>query len=300
MKIVGDRIDQSQTPGGLDVYLKRELPDGVLLEFEQSPAGFLKKDGTPRLVDHRAYYVTEPGEEKRKRLPSVTTLLGSIIPVDLTRWGEEHGIRGCMEALRRHELEVDHTDEDAVERVRALKLGADAARDRRATEGINVHNLLEQWMVSETVPNPAEHPPEVHGYIQALARWVMVTQPEVLAVERLVYSRRFGYAGRVDLLARIDGFTTLIDFKTQPRAGIYASAHVQAAMYALALYECGELEPEDMRIVVLAEDGAFREMEVLATPETVGAALTWYRELKPIDAACLTHNRVERDARRTA
>lgn len=300
MKVVTEDVSGPHAPGAMQTYLKRDLPDGALLEFEQSPAGFLKKDGKPRLVDHRAYYVTEPGEEKRKRLPSVTTLISSIIPVDLTRWGEEHGIRGCIEAFRRGELDADHTDEDAVERVRALKLGADAARDRRATEGVNVHGLLEQWMVAETVPNPADHPSEVHGYIQALARWVTVTDPQVLAVERLVYSRRLGYAGRVDLLARIGGFTTLVDLKTQPRAGIYASAHIQAAMYALALEECGDEQPTAMRIVVLAEDGAYREMEVLATPETVGAALQWYRELKPIDNACVASNKIESQARRAA
>jgi hypothetical protein len=300
VKVVTTDVGGPHAPGAMEVYLKRELPDGALIEFEQSPAGWLKKDGTPRLVDHRAYYVTEPGSEKRKRTVSVTTLIKDIIPVDLTRWGEEHGIRGTIEAFRRGELDVEHTDEDAVERVRALKLGADAARDRRATEGVNVHNLLEQWMVSETVPNPADHPPEVHGYIQALARWVMAVQPQVLAVERLVYSRTYGYAGRVDLLARIDGTVTLVDLKTQPRAGIYASAHIQAAMYALALEECGDEQPTAMRIVVLAEDGRFREMEVLATPETVGAALSWYREIKPIDSACASHNRVERDARRAA
>ena len=49
-----------------DVFLERKLDDGALIQFEERATGF------------RAYWYTAPGEVKRRRMPSVTTILGAI------------------------------------------------------------------------------------------------------------------------------------------------------------------------------------------------------------------------------
>jgi hypothetical protein len=59
----------SATEEATDLYLRRELPDGALIEFEERLTGF------------RAYWYTGPTPgAKRERLPSVTTILGEIMP----------------------------------------------------------------------------------------------------------------------------------------------------------------------------------------------------------------------------
>jgi hypothetical protein len=85
-------MDLSLTPGAMRTYLKRDVPWG-LIEFEESPAGWLTQKGTRRFRDWRAYNVTKHGE-KRERYPSVTTAFGEVIPKDFSRYGEEHGARG--------------------------------------------------------------------------------------------------------------------------------------------------------------------------------------------------------------
>ena len=51
-------VDLSTVPGAMERTLRRELPDGSVIEFEEARAGFLKKDGMPRLADWRAYFYT--------------------------------------------------------------------------------------------------------------------------------------------------------------------------------------------------------------------------------------------------
>lgn len=282
-------VEEEARPGE---YLERVLPDGSLLTFEQRDTGY------------RAYHhwpVDEDGvchSSKRVRLPSVTTVLGSIIPKDLVMWGEEAGIRGAWAAIYDYDAEWTAGPDGLVAYVRQNKLGAEAARQKAAGRGISVHKLLEDWMTSGTVPNPADHPNEHRGYIQALARWVVAVDPDPIEVEFLVCSPDDKYAGRVDLLARIDGRLTLVDLKTQKDAGIFSSAHVQVALYDRAIEKSSDYEVEQARIVVLAENGAPREMEAMYGDATALKALEWYDALKPIDSACRKHNKVEKDVRR--
>lgn len=291
--------DPALTPGAMLHYKSRELYDGALIEFEFAPAGFLKKDGEPRRADWRAYHVTEPGG-KRTRKPSVTTLLDAIIPKPgIAPWAEARGIEGAIEAVRRGDIDPA-TVLDPVDAVRALRLGADAQKEEAATRGLNVHDLLERYMLDGSPPNPASAPPAHAGYIRALAMWLVKARPEPTQVEQLVYSARHGYAGRLDLRCVIDGADTLVDLKTQANAGIYEGAHVQTAMYRLAAEECGDPAPERTVVVVLAENGAFREMDCLADEDAVAAALKWCEVIRPIQSACASLNRVEREARKAA
>lgn len=289
MTLLDDTVDQSTVPGGLEVYLRRSLDNGRRIEFEQAPAGYLTQKGEPRRVPYRAYYFGSGN--KRTRLPSVTTFLNAVLPKDLTRWAEEQGILGAHEAHRQGIIGTANTGEEAVEGVRSFKLGADAARDRAATRGTSAHTLVEEYLQTGEPPNPADHPPEFHGYLRALTRWLLDNDPEPVAVEQLVADPDAGYAGRVDLRARINGALVTVDFKTSARGQVYNAAHLQLAMYERAAVWCGDPPADELRIVGFAEDGRYREMECLATAESVEAALWWYHSVKPITSGCESHNR---------
>lgn len=323
-------VDPSTVPGALQERAVRELPDGSKLIFEYAPAGFLKKDGEPRREDWRAYFfeaahgcdrcdgtgrapsAKRPGKTvqcaqckgtgstRRERLTSVTTLLGYICPKPaLVPWAEARGIEGAVEAIRLGEIDP-HRDsgEIAVARVRALKLGADKARDDAAERGLNVHTLLRIYMEHGAPPNPADHPESHRGYIRAFTRWALAVDPEPLEVEQIVASVRDGYAGRLDLRCRVGGQTVLYDAKTQERAGIYDAGHLQTALYDRAAVACGSDPADELRVVCFAADGEHREMVSVATPEAVDAALAYARAIRPITSACEQANRVEREARR--
>jgi hypothetical protein len=295
-------FDPSVTPGALQIHIRRELADGAVLEHEHAPAGWLTKDGEPRRFDWHAYFFTNR-HGKRYRMPSITTVLKQIVPKGdaLIRWGETQGILGMAQLVRLGAWTPDADDApDPIQEVRSRKLGMDGARGRAAARGTNAHTLVEAWLRHGQIPNPADHPADQHGYIQALARCILALAPEPVLLEHIACSIDHFYAGRIDLLAHIDGVLTLADFKSSANGIIYPQAHVQVAMQARALRECGDPTPERKMIVALAGDGTFRVEEVVAGDETVDAAMAWHRALKPLTSACDTSNQSARDARKAA
>lgn len=286
-------------PGAMEHTLSRRLPDGSLIEFEQAPIGWLTKTGSPRRAPWRAYYFTPPAGGKRTRMTSATTLLDDVLPkAGLPVWAEGHGIRGAITAVRQGLIDNSHAPEDCVQIVRQHRLGADAAKTDAADRGLNVHALLEQYMTTGTPPGLAGHPVEHHGYIRGLAGWLLARDPEPVAVEQLVVHPEDGYAGRLDLRARIGGRLITVDLKTQEKAAIYPGAHLQTCLYERAARRCGD-EPSDGRlVVVVAADGEWREMPADHHDGVVDAALVFRRLLQPINSACESANRRERDARR--
>lgn len=327
-------IDQSTVPGALQEVKARPLPDGSMIEFEFAPAGWLTKAGEPRKTDYRAYYWTPPitacedcggggrvpgaranttkrcpscqgtGEAgKRTRLPSVTTLLDTICPKPgIPPWSEARGIEGTVEAIRRGL--IDPYDEAsaamAVDVVRANRLGADRAKDDAAQRGLNIHALLEQYLRTGEPPNPADHQVEHWGYIRALTRWLLKYDPEPVAIEQLVAHPEDGYAGRLDLRARVGGRLITYDAKTQERCGIYSTAHLQVNLYERAAIHCGDEPADGLVVVVFAADGEYDEMPADYPSSLVDAALTFARAVKPIDSFCESRNRRQREARKVA
>jgi len=320
--------------GALEEVKTRELPDGARIDFEYAPAGYLKKDGEVRQTDYRAYYLTpaartcspcggdgklydrsERGrrcelckgtgnESRRQRLVSVTTILSAILDKPgLPPWAEARGIEGVVQAIRDGKLDPYDETIDPVRVVRALKLGADAARDAAADRGLDVHACLERYMTTGQPPNPADHPPEHRGYVRALIRWLLARRPQPVAVEHLVANPAAGYAGRLDLRAWVEDpiagrQLVTFDAKTQERGQIYPGAHVQVNMYEQAAIVSGDQPADALAVVVFAADGAFREAPADRAPGLVDAALAWYQAVKPIDSACEAQNRIEREARK--
>lgn len=292
----------STVPGAVSVQLTRTLPSGLLVQFEAAPAGWLKTDGTPRKRDWRAYYINRAPNvvpQARQRVESVTTICDRILPKDgLSTWSERQGIRGALEALRRGLLHPHTTDDDAVQIVRRNHLGADSARDEAADRGLNIHRLLEEYMLFAQVPNPADHPEPHRPFIRGLVKWLIHCNPEPEQVEMLVADPDEGYAGRLDLLARVKvkGKPRLLlcDLKTQERGAIYESAHVQVQLYRRAEDRHGEHKIQGALIVVVDGQGGFREMDVIADADLADRALAYYRPIKRVTAACESVNRIVR------
>lgn len=323
--------DPATTPGAMEDRKRRELPDGSLIEFESAPAGWLTRDGEVRRQDHRAYYLTIPGDPcelckgtgrrfdrsergrkceicagsgdmtERHRLASVSTILDAICPKGgLPFWAEARGIEGAVEMVRDGRLDPHAPGLDPVAAVRKARMGADRARDDAAERGLDVHAILEDYMLTGRAPNPADYPVHLHGYIRGLVAWLLRTQPEPLAVEELVCSPVDGYAGRMDLRAIIGGLTVAVDLKTQENGCIYPAAHLQISLYERAVVACGG-EPADLRtVVVVAANGEFRDMQANHDEDLVDATLAFYHQVaKPLNSVCESANRIEREARKT-
>jgi hypothetical protein len=217
-----------------------------------------------RDASHR-YWITSPVwddeaeayVDERVAVPSVTTILKVLDKPALNTWRVNQALSGV------------HPDD-------AAKEGAD--------RGTAVHAVLEQWGKDQSVPSLYDFDVEVQGYVQGLCGWLLAVNPEPLSMERIVGSLEHGYAGRLDMRARIDGRDLICDLKTSKSSRIYAEAHAQARDYAIADVECGSPEPDGVVIVGVGADGSFTQVECEATAGDWLAILRCYKTMKQLQA----------------
>jgi hypothetical protein len=228
-----------------------------------------------RDASHR-YWLHANGE----RIPavSVTSALKVLDKPALLSWAEACGAEGAAHLAAQGELRDVHPSR-AIDVVRLNGLGMDAKRDAGADRGTAVHNVLEFWARERAVPDLADFPAGVRGYVQGLCAWLLATSPKPSAVERFVGSVTHTYAGRLDLRATLDGRDCLVDLKTNPKGRVFDEAHLQARAYCLADVECGSEPPEGIVIVAVGEDGGFEMVECEAEAGDWLNVLGTYRSL---------------------
>lgn len=235
------------TEAETDLLLRRELPDGGVIEFEERLTGF------------RAYWYTPTPGGKRQRLPSVTTILGEITPrYGLLDWYEANGAEAALTLARRGFL--DHVEPAfAIDAVREAGLGARGNLKSASNRGKRVHKVLEDYLLTGSVPNPSSFPEEDRGYIRGLIRWLLKANPEPVEVERLVCDPKRKYAGRLDARIKCYSGEWIADLKTNRRAQIYPSAFLQTAAYHQADVCCGAIPALGCLLVAVGPDGTFAE-----------------------------------------
>lgn len=122
-------------------------------------------------------------------------------------------------------------------------------RDQAGERGRELHRFIETWTGTGRLLDKTEFAPEHQPYIAGAAAFLFDHDPQPEAVEQLVCFPEQGYAGRLDLRARVDGKSTILDFKTSKDGRVYAEAHVQTYAYQLADERCGA-PPVDQRLII--------------------------------------------------
>ena len=169
------------------------------------------------------YYDTPDGT-----LISITSLLKNFTPEGILEWRKAVGEDVANEVMR-------------------------AAADR----GSKVHKIIENCLSNK---------PEndlVGNYGELAARMFSQMVPaldkidRIRALEKGLYSTRFGIAGRVDCIAEYDNELTVIDFKTSTRKRDERNeTHlVQASFYSLAWEERTGEKVNQIAILTTTEDG---------------------------------------------
>ena len=169
------------------------------------------------------YYDTPNGT-----LISITSLLKNFTPEGILEWRKAVGEDVANEVMR-------------------------AAADR----GSKVHKIIENCLSNK---------PEndlVGNYGELAARMFSQMVPaldkidRIRALEKGLYSTRFGIAGRVDCIAEYDNKLTVIDFKTSTRKRDERNeTHlVQASFYSLAWEERTGEKVNQIAILTTTEDG---------------------------------------------
>jgi hypothetical protein len=258
--------------------IEREIPDIGLLRFENCKAGeWLTKKGEPAKKGRRRYLL---GGEEGVEMDSVSSIVGTLDAPALLHWFEDHGARGGAKAALMGELD-GVPDEEILERVKQLGLGASAQRDEAADRGLAVHTAFERLGAGEAL-RLGDHPAAWRGWMQGVARAWLALNPTVVESEQIVCHQEHGYAGRFDLVARADGLT-LLDYKSG-KGKVYDKAHYQTRLYEMARVACGMEPVERIVIVGVDEQGGFQLVECEATEDDALALLRTFRSRKRINA----------------
>lgn len=264
--------------------VEHDIPNVGLLRFEDfAPGQWLTKKGEPAKKPRRRYSIDD------QELDSVSSITGTLSKEALVAWAEDHGARGGAQAQRLGELD-DIPEEEIILRVRALGLGASAKRDDGADRGHAIHTAFESLALTGGLPDTSTMPVQWRPWLQGAARMWLATRPEAVAVEHMVCHRDLGYAGRPDLVCRLGGALTLLDYKTN-KGKVYDSAHYQTRLYEMARRSMG-LEPVDRILIVGIDDtGSYQLVECEATEEDALALLHTFRSRKRINAGMATQRR---------
>jgi len=132
--------------------------------------------------------------------------------------------------------------------------------------GSETHRLIEWTMRTaigaEAGPKPVVGDAALWAFM-AFEDWAKSVRLKPVLIERTVYSTVHGYAGTLDVLARVNGVLANVDFKTGK--SIYAESFLQSAAYSVALQEMGYEAPAAAFIVRLPKvetDPAFQVVPV--------------------------------------
>jgi hypothetical protein len=167
-----------------------------------------------------------------QRLPSVTTVLDIIAKPALGPWyakeERRHFETAMLEVLSRPGARDPEFVLAAVaEAVTGVK-AADREKQKAAAIGTAVHAGIE-WELRRQLgedAGPAPCLPEVAAWaVESWKDWARSVNLEPLAIERTVYCFECGYAGTLDLYARVKGVLTVLDWKSGKRLWAVSRPH---------------------------------------------------------------------------
>jgi hypothetical protein len=195
--------------------------------------------------------------------PSTTTIIGVVAKPGLASWAR----RTIIETVRG--LVANGADIEE-----ALQLAADEPerqRDIAAQRGSQVHEAIALALGGK--PYPSEWEPWVEAGRSFLDDFGL----QVVAIERVLVSKRHGFAGSCDVVALgVDGGLTLVDWKTGRNPHLPEGA-LQVGAYCLALQEMTQ-RPVAAGYVVAVRPGRYEAKEVnlhRAQEGFLGALALW-------------------------
>lgn len=185
-------------------------------------------------VSHQYWVAVKKNGKFREfsRRPGVTTITGiKDKSAGLVLFTREEALKHLLPAA---EAGKKIAVRDLVNAVYA----SDVSRDRSRDLGIAIHDWAEAYVKFrlgakgfEQMPDMPEDPNVLTG-TTSFVQWESEHKVRFLWSEKILYSLKYGYIGRGDVGAKVDGRTCLVDLKSGN--GLYNSVRMQTAAYATA------------------------------------------------------------------
>lgn len=160
--------------------------------------------------------------------------------------------------------------------------------DKGKDTGTAIHAKIENFLKSitgESDRTPVSATEEIIKAWGAFHKWFTDSKAKPLAVENIVYSKKYDFAGTYDCLLEIDGKVVLCDIKTNNASrtaplGVYSEHFLQLGAYSLAHHEENPMEViEDLQIIRVGKDGVLNTLRASEVGLTVAACETAFAQL---------------------
>jgi hypothetical protein len=238
----------------------------------------------PRLWTRDRFYVIHG-----RQLPSVTTVLDIIAKPGLAPWyakqERQYFETAMLEVLSKPGARDPEYVLAAVAAAVSGVKAADRERQRASAIGSAVHAGIEWQLRTALGEDAGPEPclPEAAAWaLESWKDWAASVALEPLAIERTVYCHECGYAGTLDLYARVKGVLTVLDWKSGK--AIYPEAFLQNVAYRHASRRLGMPSAQGLivRLPKLVTDPAWEVMPVPTTLaiEDFRAAMRLWRWLR--------------------
>lgn len=190
--------------------------------------------------------------EHGKEIPSVTTATKIIDKSNiLIAWAVKLVKNYLIEKIDKGEPITNLDIEEAAKEPKRIK-------ETAADIGTQIHDWIDQWIQGKEPAIPDDE--KVRNGITAFLRFQKENQIKFVETNRVVYSKKHGFAGFLDAIGKVKDKLVLIDFKSSN--GIYPEYALQTAGYQIA-YEEETKKKIDHRMIIRfgKETGAFEFKE---------------------------------------
>ena len=184
-------------------------------------------------------------------VPSATTILRVIAKDALVQWSANCAV----EYVQQH---IDKQWQYDEIRLNEILREAKYAHRRKAQQACDIGTLVHNW-VEELITsgNPPEYPANIQAAnsCSAAYHWICSHDFTPLNTEMCLYSKKHGYAGKLDQtysISTVNGHRCIVDWKTSK--AVYPEYRLQAAAYAKAYTEQTGIEVLDRWIIRLDKD----------------------------------------------
>lgn len=213
--------------------------------------------------------------------PSVTTILSVIAKPMLLVWMQKNGVDKAIEYKETLKAQagpilwgmLEKPVEEALP-TGFWKCGQDLSSEA-AKRGTAVHDAIENWAKT----GKFVYAPEFENSMSKFKQFVAEHDIEVIESEIALASNHYRFAGRTDIIAKLDGKLAVIDIKTS--SGFYAEMGLQLSAYKQAYLEMTGQAAEELWIVrVDNKTGVLETKQYDDHFETFLAALNLWNGLK--------------------
>lgn len=219
---------------------------------------------------------------------SVTTILGVLNKPGLVPWACNAVADFCRDQLTELFSKASFSPADVFRIVESARLASERLKQEAADIGTGAHEYLHQYWHARVqkldIPPVPQDSPEIKNCVGAALDWFSNHKVEPILIERPLYSRKYKFTGRPDLIARIDGEPATLDYKSTK--AIWPEIWLQLAPYAFMYNEEFGLPVETRWALRLDKyTGEFEDKKHL--PDTMSAdmdsflcCLTIYERMK--------------------